>query len=123
MLSTEMPDCPHCGFPLDPSRHSNCPKCDSAIQALGSAGVLEVDVCHAGETWEEAARKIEQAIDRGVHWGYRGVKIVHGHGASTGRAVIAPRAVALMRHLAEMAGGRFAKDRSNPGASIVWLNR
>ena len=118
-----MPACPHCGFPLDPSTHATCPKCESAVHGSGSLGVLEVDVCHAGERWEEAARKIEQAIERGMRWGHRGVKIVHGHGSSTGRAVIAPRAIALLRHLAETTGGRFTRDRGNPGASIVWLNR
>ncbi len=86
-------------------------------------GMLEVDVAHAGETWEEASRKIEQAIDQGIHWGHKGVKIIHGHGANTGRAVIAPRAIAYLKHLAESTGGRYVRDRHNPGASIVWLNR
>lgn len=118
-----MSECPRCGFPVDYDRDDRCPKCESDLRAPGSLGILEVDVCHAGETWEEASRKITAAIDRGVYWGHKGVKIVHGHGSSTGRAVIAPRAMALMRHLAEVTGGRFARDRQNPGASIVWLNR
>lgn len=115
-------ECSNCGFPLDPSRQQVCPKCENSIAGSASLGVLEADVCHAGENWEEAARKIERAIDQGIQWGHKGVKIIHGHGASTGRAVIAPRAVALMRKLAERTGGRFSKDRQNPGASIVWLN-
>jgi hypothetical protein len=123
ILIAEMPDCPNCGFPIDPSHHATCPKCDSTLHASASLGILELDVCHSGESWEEAACKIEQAIDQGIHWGHKGVKIVHGYGSSSGRSVIGPRAIALMRHLAERTGGRFTKDRHNPGASIVWLNR
>lgn len=85
-------------------------------------GVLEVDVAHAGESWEEARLKIERALDQALHWGHKGLKIVHGRGASTGRAVIAPRAISYLRHLAEQHDGRFARDRHNPGASIIWLN-
>ncbi len=118
-----MPDCPICGFPIDPSRHGVCPKCESTGPAQGSLGMLEVDVVHAGESWEDAARKIEQAVDRALHWGHKAVKIVHGHGSTTGRAAIAPRAISLLRHFAETTGGRFARDRQNPGASILWLNR
>jgi hypothetical protein len=118
-----MPDCPNCGFPIDPSTQSHCPKCDVAARASALLGVLEVDVVHAGESWEVAKGKIERALDQGILWGHAGVKIVHGYGSSTGRAEIAPRAIALLRHLAEATGGRFARDRGNPGASIVWLNR
>lgn len=118
-----MPECPNCGFPIDPERDARCPKCEGTLRT-GSAGqLLEVDVAHAGETWEEAAEKIEKAVDQALRWGHRGVKIVHGHGSLTGRSVIAPRAIALLRHLADTTGGRFAKDRHNPGASILWLNR
>lgn len=116
-------DCPTCGFPLNPSQQEACPKCDNNIAGSASMGVLEVDVVHSGETWQEAAGKIEHALDQGLQWGHKGVKIIHGHGANTGRSIIAPRAIALMRHLAERTGGRFSKDRQNPGASIVWLNR
>lgn len=118
-----MPECPHCGFPIDPSRQDSCPKCDAAVRGHSGLGLLEVDVVHSGESWEIASDKIHAAIDRALHWGHQGVKIVHGYGSSTGRSVIGPRAVALLRHLAERTGGRFARDRHNPGASIVWLNR
>lgn len=116
-------DCPTCGFPIDPSGEKACPKCESSFTASGVFGILEVDVAHSGESWDEAARKIERAIDRGIQWGHKGVKVIHGHGSSTGQAVIAPRAISFMRHLAETTGGRFARDRQNPGASIVWFNR
>jgi DNA-nicking Smr family endonuclease len=85
--------------------------------------MLEVDVVHSGEDWEEAARKIEAAVDQAVHRGHKGVKIIHGHGSATGRSALAPRAMTYMRHLAEVTGGRFTRDRNNPGASIIWLNR
>jgi hypothetical protein len=118
-----MPDCPHCGFPIDPAAHATCPKCESPTRAAASLGVLEVDVAHDGESWETAKGKIDRAVDQALHWGHAGVKIIHGHGSATGRAVIAPRAIALLRHYADTTGGRFANDRNNPGASLIWFNR
>lgn len=117
-----MPECPSCGFPVDPAVHNTCPKCDSAVRTSSALGLLEVDVVHAGESWEDASHKIEHAVDHALRWGHKGVKIIHGHGSTTGRAIIAPRAVALIKRLATTTGGRFAKDRQNPGASILWLN-
>ena len=111
-------DCPNCGFPLNPDADDRCPKCEGSLRGSGSLPLLQVDVAHDGESWEEAARKIEEAIDRGVRWGHKGVKIIHGRGA-----VIAPRAAAFMRSIAETIGARYTPDRNNPGASIVWLNR
>lgn len=115
-------ECPSCGFPVDPERQDVCPKCEASIRVRSGLGLLEVDVVHGGETWEEAERKTVEAIDRALHWGHAGVKIVHGHGATTGRSVIGPRAVALMRRLADRTGGRFTKDRRTPGASLIWFN-
>jgi hypothetical protein len=115
-------ECPSCGFPLERDRHTECPKCETTIRASSLFGLLEVDVAHSGETWETARLKIEQAVDRAIHWGHSGVKIIHGHGAATGRAIIAPRAVALMKQLAEQTGGTFTKDRQNQGAHLIWFN-
>ena len=115
-------ECPSCGFPLDPDRQVECPKCGTSIRAGSLFGLLEVDVAHSGESWEGARQKIEQAVDRAIHRGHAGVKIIHGHGAATGRAIIAPRAVALMKQLAAQTGGTFTKDRHNQGAHLIWFN-
>ncbi len=80
-----------------------------------------MDVAHAGETWEQAREKILRAVDRGVVDGHRGVKIIHGYGASNGHGVIRAQAVPLLRVLAAKTGGRLAPDRGNPGAHILWL--
>lgn len=100
-----------------------CPKCDARIAADSLLPLLEVDVVHARETWDEARDKIETAVDRALLWGHAGVKIIHGHGSTTGRSVIAPQAIALLRAHAERHGGTFARDKQNPGASLVWFNR
>ena len=80
-------------------------------------------MAHGGETWEEARDKIVEALDQALAGNYRGLKIVHGYGSRTGRAVIGPRATAYLRHLADEVGGRYAGDRRNRGASVLWLNR
>lgn len=115
--------CPSCGIPLDQELHDSCPKCEEPVRGLRLKGLLEVDVVHSGEDWETARRKIEKAIDIALYKGHSGVKIIHGYGSTSGRSVIGSRATALMRSLAERNHGRFAPDRSNPGAHLIWFNR
>ena len=114
--------CPSCGIPLEAGQHIECPKCETPIRGQSLLGLLEVDVVHSGETWESSRQKIEEAVDRSLHWGHAGVKIIHGYGSTSGRSVIAPQAVALMKRLAEHTGGTFTKDRQNRGASVIWFN-
>lgn len=103
---------------------SECPKCGEVLRGRVYQGLLEVDVAHSGETWELARDKIQRAVDRGVLHGHSGVKIIHGYGsAGGGRAVIASRAIPLLRSLAQRMGGRVVQEKGNPGAHILWLNR
>ncbi|MFC5049838.1 hypothetical protein ACFPK9_04330 [Rubritalea spongiae] len=90
---------------------------------MGRNALYEVDVAHSGETWDVAKQKIAQALDQAVYGHFKGLKVIHGYGSVSGQSVIAPRAISLMRHLAEEYGGRFAKDQKNPGASLIWLNK
>ena len=114
--------CPNCEFPGNPGRMDACPKCGETLRGRAFQGLLEVDVAHSGETWEVAREKILRAVDRGVMHGHRGVKIIHGYGAASGRAVIRNQAVPLLRSLAVKVHGRLAQDRQNPGAHILWLD-
>lgn len=118
-----MQECPECGFPLDTFGVLACPKCDGVPVRQTQQGMLEVDVAHAGETWEMARDKIEAALDQAILYRHAGLKIVHGYGSRSGQSIIGPRAVAYLRHLAEEVGGRYAGDRNNRGASLIWLNR
>jgi hypothetical protein len=90
---------------------------------MGRNAMYEVDVAHNGETWELAQQMIIQALDQAIYGQFKGLKVIHGYGSLSGTAVIAPRAISLMRHLAEQNDARFAKDLKNPGASIIWLNK
>ncbi len=78
---------------------------------------------HSGETWMMAKEKIERGLDRAIFHQHKALKVIHGYGSLSGSAVIAPQAIAYMRHLAETHDARFSKDNHNPGASIIWLNR
>lgn len=114
--------CPNCEFPISPGRMESCPKCGEGLRGRSLRGLLEVDVAHSGETWEVAREKILRAVDRGVLHGHRGIKIIHGYGAASGRAVIRNMAVPLLRSLSVRLGGRLVEDRQNPGAHILWLD-
>ncbi|MEN8694954.1 MAG: hypothetical protein ACN4GG_00575 [Akkermansiaceae bacterium] len=121
-----MRECVDCGFPLEAMELSACPKCDHDLgpRRVVELGILEVDIAHAGETWEQAKDKIDRAFDDAIYYRHAGLKIIHGYGSRTGISVIGPRARSYMRHLVEKTeGARFASDRHTEGASIIWLNR
>lgn len=116
-----MPDCPNCGFPFEPASEEDCRKCGDPLP-LTLRGLLHIDIAHHGETWEEARLKLNRGIDRALQDYHSGLKVVHGYGSGGRGAVIAPQAIALMKHAAREVGGRYTKDKYNPGASILWLN-
>ena len=118
-----MRECPECGFPFDHFWENHCPKCDGPTPHDIREGLLEVDVAHAGETWEHVREKIVVALNQAIHYRDAGLKIVHGHGSMSGHSIIGPRAMAFLSHLAGELEGRFASDRNNRGASIICLNR
>ncbi|MEO0415502.1 MAG: hypothetical protein AAF226_11180 [Verrucomicrobiota bacterium] len=123
-----MEECLGCGFPLAAMGVADCPKCDHSVVTMRADGlrngILEVDIAHGGETWEQAKEKMERAFDRALFNRHSALKVVHGYGSTTGgHSVIAPRAIAYLRYMATYHGGRYARDRANPGASLVWLNR
>ncbi len=115
-------ECPSCGNPTGTGGGGTCQKCGTTLTGRTYRSVLEVDVAHAGETREEAREKVFAAVNRGLRDGHRGVKIIHGHGASTGRSAIAAQAVGWLRDLAKTTGGKLTPDKGNPGAHILWLN-
>ena len=115
-----MTSCRTCGNPLNFANGSKCIKCGEPLRPYRS--LLEVDVAHAGESWEQAEEKINKAVNRGILDGNKGVKIIHGSGRTTGRSVIRGKAIDLLGELARSTGGRLAEDNGNPGAHILWLN-
>ncbi|MEO0415246.1 MAG: hypothetical protein AAF226_09875, partial [Verrucomicrobiota bacterium] len=123
----EMEECDGCGFPIAAMGLQECPKCDYSSGASADQselGVLEIDIAHSGESWEMAKEKMERALDKAMFHRHAGLKVIHGYGSTTGgHSVIGPRAIAYLRRLAEVHGGRYARDRYTPGASLIWLNR
>jgi len=118
-----MANCHQCDFPVDPSHETHCRKCGAALRSQSQQGLLEIDIAHAGETWEIAKRKIDYALDDVFRYGHAGLKVIHGYGSTSGKSIIGPRAISYLRHIADDEGGTFAKDQRNPGASLLWLNR
>jgi hypothetical protein len=120
--SQEQGECQDCGFPVDATRHRECPKCGSEVREKALLGLYEVDVAHSGESVEAAKKKIAEAVDRARYRGHSGVKIIHGYGSTSGPSRISGPTVALMKRLAESYGGTFAGDRDNKGASLIWFH-
>src|SRR6266513_5266060 len=116
-----MTSCRTCGNPLNFANGSKFIKCGEPLRPYRS--LLEVDVAHAGESWEQAEEKIKRAVDQGLRDQHKGVKVIHGHGRSTGRAVIRAKAIDLLGERARSTRGRLVQDNGNPGAHILWLNR
>jgi len=121
--SATIPECPTCENPLDSADSSKCPKCGESLRNHLYRPLLEIDVAHSGEFWEEAKKKINKAVDQGLFGRHKGVKIIHGYGRSTGRSLICSKAIDLLQELARQTGGRLVQDNGNPGAHILWLNR
>lgn len=121
-----MLECYRCGFPSHVGNGDSCAKCGEPFRNRRTAtqGLLEIDIAHAGQTWEVAKRMIDSAIDDGLFHGHSGVKIIHGYGSTNGgTSIIGPKAKGYMRHLADEVGGKFTPDRNNPGCSLIWFNR
>ena len=125
-----MDECPQCEFPIKTMGLTECPKCDYSESEnfiknrTSNLGILEVDIAHSGETWEQAKVKLDKAIDDTLYYGHSGLKVIHGWGSTTGGvAVIGPRAQSYLQHIAEQHGGRFTKDHNTSGASLIWFNR
>ena len=120
--SQQKGQCQDCGFPVDATRHRECPKCGAEVRGKSQLGLHVVDVAHNGESVEAAKKKILEEVDRASYSGNSGVKIIHGYGSTSSPSRIKDPAVALMKSLAESYGGTFAGDRDNKGASLIWFN-
>ena len=110
---------PDCGIPVDPTELT-CPKCDASLHDALSKQYYEIDVAHAGQTWEDARQEIEEALNAALLYRYRGLKVIHGYGSSNPRrGVIAREAKHLMQLIAARKGYAFKPDRNNPGAHLL----
>src|SRR5256885_16844970 len=67
-----MTSCRTCGNPLNFANGSKCIKCGEPLRPYRS--LLEVDVAHAGESWEQAGEKIKRAVDQGLRDQHKGSK-------------------------------------------------
>lgn len=115
------PECAHCGLEVESLGRLDCPKCGMPIRSRSNGRVHHADVVHAGEDRDTALRKLERAVDEALRGNYRGLKVIHGHGATRGVALLKPQIIAAMKRAAARHGGKVVPDRDNPGASLLWL--
>lgn len=118
-----MLNCPACGFSPEKPGIRTCPKCETPLRrAYRTTGdLIEVDVAHAGETVDEALAKLDRAIRFAAMSNCRGLKVIHGRGATTGVSRLKPPVVAAMKQAARIHGGKVVPDRGNPGAHLLWF--
>ena len=114
--------CHNCGLEIEVLSVTTCPKCDTPVRKRTNGQVFQVDVVHSGEDLHEALRKLERAIDRAVCENYRGLKVIHGHGSSTGISLLKPHIIAAMKRASNHHGGKAVPDRDNPGAHLLWFD-
>jgi hypothetical protein len=99
-----------------------CPKCDAPIRERSNGQLKCVDVAHSGEDLEQALHKLERAIDDAIHGNFRGIKVIHGRGSTTGISRIKPHILASMKRAARDYDGKVVADRDNPGAHLLWFD-
>ncbi len=114
-------ECHECGFPIHSVSLTHCPKCDTPMRARTNGRLHFIDVAHAGESQDDAFEKLDRAIDFAIAGNFKGVKVVHGRGASRGRSVLKPLVVARMKREAKRHGGKVVQDKQNPGAHILYF--
>tara|TARA_B100000927_G_scaffold113846_1_gene92074 strand:- start:4753 stop:5109 length:357 start_codon:yes stop_codon:yes gene_type:complete len=113
--------CSECDLVIESANTKTCPKCDAPLRARSNGRLMHVDVAHSGENLDQALRKLERAIDEAVHHNFRGIKVIHGRGATTGKSFLKPHIVNAMKRAATLYGGKVAPDRDNAGAHLLWL--
>jgi len=115
------PSCPQCGLEIESASATFCPKCEAPIRKNTNGRLYLVDVVHAGEDRYQALNKLEKAIDEAVYGNFRGIKVIHGRGSTTGIGLLKPHLVAAMKRAAVHYGGKVVPDRDNPGAHLLWF--
>ena len=110
---------PDCGIPIDPSALS-CPKCDTPLRQSLSRYYFEIDVAHAGQTREDARQQIAEGLNEALLFGYKGLRVIHGHGgAHRSRGTIAREAKYILQQLATAKGYKLKPDGNNMGAHLI----
>jgi len=113
--------CPYCGHSIS-KKDRTCPTCGNPLGPAVGKELLLRDVAHAGETWEQARGKIDQALSDALLYGHSGVRIIHGRGDLPGHTgIIAREAVRYLEDLARGKGWRLEQERRNPGAHILYF--
>jgi len=118
---SERVECDRCGFPVELDSGSVCPKCGRKVEARYAGKIVEVDVAHEGERVGEALDKLERALDRALMGDARGLRVIHGYGASGTPGVIGPRVRGWLRGEAARYGWKVVGDKYNAGATLVWF--
>jgi DNA-nicking Smr family endonuclease len=91
------------------------------VEARYAGKIVEVDIAHGGERVGEALEKLEQALDRALMGDARGLRVIHGYGASGAPGVIGPRVRGWLRGEAARYGWKVVGDKYNAGATLVWF--
>ena len=111
-------ECPVCGVPGWSGER--CVKCD---ELLIVNECYSVDMVHHGETFNEASRKLEHAVESAWQNGYKGIMIIHGYGSRIGHSSVIHDLIRPCLHRAgRKLRARVVPAKYNRGAHILYFN-
>ena len=118
-------DCPNCGMQIDVAKTLTCLKCDFVLAEHLTDEIHEVDVCHNGEDWPTAERKILDALGRALIGGFAGLRIIHGQGSRRGHtSFIRNHSISFAAKLAKKKNYRIIRSSKNEGeTSLLFADR
>jgi hypothetical protein len=100
--------------------HPACPKCDFPLLSHAEENLFKIDVCHDGEDWPAARKKILDGLDRALLGGFGGLVVVHGFGSKDGHtAIIKAHASTFLMALSLEKKYRIVRSEENPGETVV----
>ncbi len=101
-----MRPCLNCGMTL-PQGVSQCPKCDSDLDAQTNGEIVQIDIAHQGETVPLAMQKFRAALEDATMRRAMGLRVIVGGG------LIREEVLSYLRFLE--ADGRILAFRPAPG--------
>jgi len=117
-------ECPDCGFPIEDKNLKACPKCGQAVKNIFVNKLHQVDIAHQGETWEEAKKKLDEALHFCKREHYKGLRVIHGGGGAAGHTgIIKQRAVEYLLKRIKRFNATLESDSQNPGMHTVYFKR
>lgn len=114
-------ECPDCYIPGWSGSH--CIKCGCYLHV---DKLYQVDIAHDRENLQEAALKLNNAVEMAWRYGWMGLKVVHGYGSRRAHtSVIKDYIQPWLRRAGRCKSSKavVTSDRRNKGVHLLYFNR